>query len=245
MSCGIRCFGAYKWSLYPLYRPPPGGWSCPTLPPGLIDSERDFSRLSFVWKQKAKGQNNNPEGAVEEVIAFLRQNGLHPGADKKLLLSDFLDDYWCSLEPTRCPVRAPRDDPPEVRAQSLEKIFLPWAKDYWEDFNRAVAVDSDTPAEVVDQMARHGLELLAGPDGCPTCLEHWTELLAAYPPLALVTSPDHARAWLWASHAASREGRPAIPYAEIAEAWDWPTTPPQRVMDLLLEMRMTGKVGIS
>lgn len=235
MSCSAaRCLERYVFSLFPPYRPPSGGWSVPELPPGLIDSEIDQERLSYVWKRRAKSQNNNADGAISEVIDFLRQNGLAVTKAKKFLLSQYADNYWCSLDPARCPGHVPGvdvvDEEVEQAVDTAEPVKLRFALAYWETFNRMLASDSDTPAEDVDHMARVGLALLAGDGGCDYCLEHWKSHLESFPPIGTITDNPTARIWVWVAHNRSRQGLPPTAYDVVQRGWKWPLLTGDQVM---------------
>jgi len=249
MACGFNCFGKYEFSLTPSYRPPIGGWRVPSIPPGLLPDQSTQNRLEFVWRQQAQAQNHSPQQAVDELIGFLRQNGQNISADKKTRISEFADIYWCSLEPDRCRgVRravAVEEEPtpePEQAMVAPTEIKLKWAKNFWSTFNVMVASDSDTPAEDVDRMARVGLTLLSGTDGCPHCFQHWTEVLESFPPVALIKNSAQARIWLWAAHTASHEGKMPVPYLDISRLYKWPEVTADVVQQFLVETGMLSLV---
>jgi hypothetical protein len=213
----------------------------PEIPEGLLRDQQTQERLNFVWKQTAKAQNNSGIQAVDELIGFLRQNGQNISAEQKLKISDFCDDFWCSLEPDRCRGRKPRGEEIEevIEQSAAPGVKLPWALSYWQTFNRMLASDSDDAASQVDAMAKVGIAFLAGEQGCPTCLTHWKDLLEMNPPVALIKSSRHARAWTYWAHNKTRENQPPTPWEDVQIGWHWPRMTGDEVVVLLTEMGLS------
>lgn len=236
MACGQRCADKYPWSLVVRpYEPPPSGWTLRELPPFITEE-----RLRWAWRQRQISQNNSPEAAINEVSSFLRQNGLPFTASNKWDTSEFADNYWCSLAPSRCSPRPQTEAEPQstVPIMELPKTTMTWAGRYWALTNTMFASDWDNPAEELDRIARVGLTLTRSDAGCKECHEHWKGLLEAFPPLSCVKDSADARCWLWRAHNFSRQGKPPTPLQDVVRGWQWPAISPQDAVARLARMGM-------
>lgn len=214
------------------------------MPENLIRDRDTQGRLAFVWKNRQKAVNNQPQDAANELVGFLRQNGVAVLPDMILAINDACDDQWCTSEPSRCPgwPENHQDETPTstVQVMELPKSSMAFAFRYWELVNTMLATDWLNPAEEVDRLADVGLSLCQSSAGCKECASHWDALLGAYPPLTLVTDNPSARVWFWRAHNHSREGKPPTPYADIEKGWRWPKISGQQVQAILERMGMAG-----
>lgn len=235
MACSPgRCTDKFPWSLVTRpYQPPPGGWCGKELPPFVKDE-----CLRWAWKSRSKAQNNSPEQAVEEVGAFLRQNGGIFTPEHKWLTSEHFDAQWCAADPDRCTQRMQVETESPVIPMDLPKSTMSWSRRFWETWNTLMASDHANPADVTHRWAVNALDLTASDVGCKHCHAHWQQLLHAHPPMAVIKSNPHARVWLWDMHQRTREGLPPIPYHDIQIGWRWPRISGQEVSRLLQEMGM-------
>lgn len=239
MACGQRCKDKFPWSLtIRPYHPISGGWQLKTLPPFVKED-----RFHWAWKQRQVAQNNSPEQAVEEVGAFLRQNGMTFTAEQKWLTSEHLDDQIRRTDGDRCKPRAAEADEPAPQTiipMELSTSTMSWSRRYWELFNVMAASDWANPAVEFDRMAQVGLSLTASDAGCKECNGHWRELLSAFPPLAVIKDNPSARCWLYKAHQHTRKGKVPIPLSDIIRGWKWPVIAPATASAIIAEMGMSA-----
>lgn len=182
----------------PISMPPESGWKILTLP------ER-ASHLQKAWLAH-QGRPDSSKAAWAEYLDFLRVNGI------TIRLSEIKEisiPQWCDPDPRRCKgYRSPRNDG-----------FLPWAKGEWEKAN-AMLVDPFDPDGVLRKILEDLTALIKGPLGCKRCARRWTRWLRTNPlkPDATLTE---ARQYLVDAHNHTREDKPPVPFAEVAEKFNW------------------------
>lgn len=242
MGCGSgNCGQAYPWNIRHLERPVKGGWSINELPASVATDA-----LTWAWNTRPKKKIGTPDNAVTEMKAFLRVNGVV--VTKALIreIGQIADAQYCAAEPHRCPPSF-RPALPSSRLMSATKTtvgqpVMAWAARFWSTVNVLVASDYANPAETAHRAALMALDLVSGDQGCPHCVEHWSGLLAASPPLEVIKTNDDMRVWFWRAHNISREGKEPTPFRKIAKEWKWNVISDDQVKEAVDRMGMADLV---
>lgn len=236
MGCASgNCWDKFAFRIKPDYRPPQGGWQLKELPASIEE------RLRWAWRKRSgRSANNNGFQAIDEAVAFLRQNGVAVTPALKLLMGQQADEQWCAAEPSRCrgsSISQPEEPPATAEVVAAKPVSMAWASEFWKSMNRMLASDSDTPTERLVRWTQSALDLVESEAGCITCAEHWRSLLERFPP-TLAKTNDAARVWAWRAHNYSREGKPPTALQDVVQGWNWPAITGERARDLLIEMGM-------
>lgn len=240
MGCGSgNCGSAYRWSIRHLERPVKGGWAINTLPASIANDD-----LIWGWNSRPKKPIRSPDGAVSEMKNYLRANGVTVSKALLAEIAEIADAQYCQAEPNRC-ARSSKRSAMAARALTATQTavgqpVMAWAARFWATVNVLIASDYQKPNEVANRAALMALDLVAGNEGCAHCVEHWSGLLAAAPPLEVIESNDDMRVWFWRAHNISREGREPRPFYEVAREWKWNIISDEQVGNAVNRMGMVN-----
>lgn len=189
----------------PISSPPSSGWRIATVPP-------EAAALQSAWSTHRSAPTNSKE-AWWDMVSFLRANGFTSG---KIIghVKEISIQQWCSPDPSRCRGVKWRESAP----------YLPWAKAAWENANEMLGNDkAGSPEARLRLIVATLTSRINGPDGCSKCAVHWAQVMAAHP-VPSNPSLDEARHWLVDRHNDTRDNGKRVPFAEIADKFNW-TTP--------------------
>jgi hypothetical protein len=190
----------------PITSPPVNGWRIRTLP--AIASE-----LQNAWASYPSQPQNSKE-AWQDMLEFLKANGVI-GKGITYEVMAISEAQWCGDEPARC--RGLK------RRKASEAVYLPWAKDVWEQSNYKLHDDAGFPGLILASIVRTLTTLIRGPEGCPKCAIHWDLVLSQHP-VPQDPTLHEARVWLVDRHNDTRTGKVPTPFSTVAAKFNW-TTP--------------------
>jgi hypothetical protein len=182
----------------PISKPPDSGWKILSLP------ER-AAHLQQAWLAH-RGRPDSSKAAWAEYIDFLRTNGITIGMRE---VREISIPQWCDSDPWRCKgYRAAKGDG-----------FLPWAAAEWEKAN-LMMVDPFDPEGVLETILTNLTDLIRGPQGCKKCAVRWARWVRLNPRKPNMSLTE-ARQYLVDAHNHTREGKPPVPFAEVAAKFNW------------------------
>lgn len=238
MSCGSgNCGDKFPWNVKHFDRPIKGGWSINDLPASVANDA-----LTWAWGSRPKKVIRGPNSAVNEMTSFLRVNGIPVTRELTQEIGAIANAQYCTADPRRCrgyrgpTLASARAAPPQVAMKG--QPVMAWAARFWATVNVLVSSDYANPAETAHRAALMALDLVSGDHGCVHCVEHWTNLLAAAPPLEVIKSNDDMRVWFWRAHNISREGKEPMPFHRIARDWKWNLIGDEQVQEAVTRMGM-------